>query len=687
MSSTSPDKVVSDLIARCEASLTSKNFEEAIDGCRAVLSVAPENQRAKELLEEAQGKLEAELFVRENLRRAREYFQLRDFQKCVNECQKVQLLDHDNYEASELLKQAQGKVEAEPFILNFINSGQSLSDSGLFDEAFAQWEKVRSIDPDYPGLDDLVNKVRQKMVGHASADDRRLQELKGQKTSAVGAPPTFGAAPAEEDVTAEISSEEFSALSDEDKIQHLLKQGDRAFEAGQYQKAIEVWSEIFMLDVNHAEALQKIEQARSQASEQRSKVVELLKEAQSAYDQGQITKARDLFFEVRELDPGNGQAEKYLGLIDGAEGGPATLEDLIVMGTAAENKGHYREAAQYYSQALAVDPENADLADRIKNLNMLAKKQEQGKTVLGNAKAFLAEGKVDSARHAITKILEGDPENKEALELMKEIKTMGAANPSTAMFPTAGAPATTISVAKPKKGIPLIPVAIAAAVLLGGVLYYFLFLRAKDEPVKRLHIPQKGTTRIVKNATIPKNNLNPHTNLHIVSPEAREKATKLVQESQFYFMEKHYPEALDKAEQALAVDPENKDAKDLKRQCEKNIADEKNAERKVLEDANTYFGYSEFAGAVKLYERYLDKHPEAKAEIDAQIVKCYYNMGVIAIRQWRCDIAGDYFRQVLFIDKNDPYSNDALNVARRCQQTGSGDLEVRKSVSMLEIRK
>jgi len=90
---------------------------------------------------------------------------------------------------------------------------------------------------------------------------------------------------------------------------------------------------------------------------------------------------------------------------------------------------------------------------------------------------------------------------------------------------------------------------------------------------------------------------------------------------------------------------------------------------------------------VKLYEKYLAKHPEDRARVQPLILKCYYNLGVLAIREWRCDIAGDYFRQVLFIDEADQVSKDALGVARRCQKSGASDIEVRKAVAMMEMRR
>jgi tetratricopeptide (TPR) repeat protein len=117
------------------------------------------------------------------------------------------------------------------------------------------------------------------------------------------------------------------------------------------------------------------------------------------------------------------------------------------------------------------------------------------------------------------------------------------------------------------------------------------------------------------------------------------------------------------------------------------IQDLQVAEQKMLDDANNYFVLSEFAGAVAMYEKYLQKHPEARAQVTPQIIKSYYNLGVIAIREWRCDIAADYFRQVLFIDETDQFSKEALAIARRCQRSGTGDIEVRKAVALMEIRR
>ena len=700
MPSQSPDSLIAELLTKCETAVNSGKYEEAITGCRAVLQAAPDNLKAKQLLDEAQSKMEADLFVKDNLRKAQEYFNTRDFQKCVSECQKIQLLDPNNASVLNLMQMAQEKMEAEPFVQNFITSGQSLYDSGLFGEAISQWEKVRAIDPVYPGLDGLIKDAQEKMGGYKEEEPTiaQLNKDDGQEDTVItdGMPSfelnldnilsesggqAFSFDPVGDDLQDQQQpTEKLEFLSDEDRIKHLLRDGDQLSSHGHFQRAIEVWSEIFMLDVNHPEALQKIEVARQAAAQQRAASQEIVKRGIAAYESGEIDQARELFDQVRATDPDNPEAARYLEMLPAAGEGPANLEDLVAQAEDAEKRGQYREAAMLFSQALAIDADNAELADRVKDLNLMAKRQEQGRTVIGNARAFLAEGKLESARHAVTKILEADPSNAEALEIMKEIKAqMGS---SASAESRSAAPGVAVRGAT-GKGFPLPKVLMAGGILvvLGlGFMLYSMFSPKPKTNVAQVRVTKKP----VKKPTGTPSAAKP---VVIVSPQDKEKADKLVQEAQFYFMEKRYPEAQQKAEEALRIDPSNADASSVKIESERIQKEAIAAEQKLLDDANNYFAYSEFAGAVKLYEKYLTKHPESVKQVQPQIIKCYYNLGVIAIRTWRCDTAADYFRQVLFIDESDKLSKEALGLARKCQQLGTADVEVRKAVAFIEMRK
>src|SRR5207253_1563327 len=58
------------------------------------------------------------------------------------------------------------------------------------------------------------------------------------------------------------------AASTEEEIAGLLKQGDDARAGGDRQQAIEIWSRIFLLDINHADAASRIEKTRAEIAQE-----------------------------------------------------------------------------------------------------------------------------------------------------------------------------------------------------------------------------------------------------------------------------------------------------------------------------------------------------------------------------------------------------------------------------------
>src|SRR5205823_330595 len=54
---------------------------------------------------------------------------------------------------------------------------------------------------------------------------------------------------------------------DQKKVQEYLSEGDRAFDAGQIQQAIDLWSRIFLIDVTNEQASERIEKAKMRRRE------------------------------------------------------------------------------------------------------------------------------------------------------------------------------------------------------------------------------------------------------------------------------------------------------------------------------------------------------------------------------------------------------------------------------------
>lgn len=106
------------------------------------------------------------------------------------------------------------------------------------------------------------------------------------------------------------------AVGPDDRVGELLDQGQRAFDAGDFQSAIEIWSRIYLVDAHHAEAELRIEQARRRREEIERLAEHRFYEAREAFDQGRLDDARALCQEVLDLQPQHLEAHDLLQRIE-----------------------------------------------------------------------------------------------------------------------------------------------------------------------------------------------------------------------------------------------------------------------------------------------------------------------------------------------------------------------------------
>jgi len=113
-----------------------------------------------------------------------------------------------------------------------------------------------------------------------------------------------------------VASDLASGTVSDDRVQELLDQGQVAFDAGDFQAAIETWSRIYLVDAHHAEAELRIEQARRRREEVERLAEHRFYEAREAFEQGRGEEARALCQEVLALQPQHLEAHDLLQRLD-----------------------------------------------------------------------------------------------------------------------------------------------------------------------------------------------------------------------------------------------------------------------------------------------------------------------------------------------------------------------------------
>ncbi|HEX8251583.1 MAG TPA: tetratricopeptide repeat protein [Thermoanaerobaculia bacterium] len=348
--------------------------DEVAAGCTLILQMDPTFDPAKKLLDKSRNPalpIDVDRLLpsdeRSPMQQAREAMAERDFQSVVHLTTAILTDDLLNDEARILGDEAREKLEAAPFVEQFTRKCEQSVASGNIAAAKMELEKARALDPTHPEVVRIAKSIAARDAaptvvesfapsfvveapaapasgrGAAQAADFgfAFEEEKPAEVSFANfsfdepaaespfaggfsfdtpaAPPpsvaTPAAAPAPgafDFATASVETSE----DDQKKIAQYLSDGDRAFNAGDFQQAIDLWSRIFLIDVTNDEASDRIERAKARRRELEQKIEPLLASAMAAFDRGDTARAHADFNEVLRLDPNNAAAQEHLNRLD-----------------------------------------------------------------------------------------------------------------------------------------------------------------------------------------------------------------------------------------------------------------------------------------------------------------------------------------------------------------------------------
>jgi tetratricopeptide (TPR) repeat protein len=225
-------------------------------------------------------------------------------------------------ELQRMLQQAQERIEAEPYVNKFLTQARAALQAGQTDEVARLVEKARALDASHPALAELEAAAR----AHRPPQD----DFGATPADAAGFDLSFDSPTLDPlgsfEMPMETTLPGFSLGGDDlpgggsgdsdPRIRQLLDEGQRAFDAGDPQGAIDAWSRIFLIDIDHAEAGRRIDQARKLKAEAERQVEEIFHDGVARLEAGDLEAAKQAFRHVLELQPGYATAREYLQQIE-----------------------------------------------------------------------------------------------------------------------------------------------------------------------------------------------------------------------------------------------------------------------------------------------------------------------------------------------------------------------------------
>lgn len=223
-------------------------------------------------------------------------------------------------ELQRLVGGAQEAMEAEPYVLKFLGSARAALQAGDAAETARLLDKARALDPTHPGIAELD---RARAGGSGPTPAKPLKIPSPLKTGAMPVSLAVGGGDSESDR----------------RIRELLDEGQTALDGGDPQGAIDSWSRIFLIDIDHQEASRRIEAARKLKAENERQAEEIFHDGVARLEAGDAGAARRSFQRVLEIQPGYFAAREYLQQIDAgavpSRGNATPRDPLAGLGGAA----------------------------------------------------------------------------------------------------------------------------------------------------------------------------------------------------------------------------------------------------------------------------------------------------------------------------------------------------------------
>ena len=347
---------VDKLLVRAAESLNARQFEAAITAAGQVLQALPGNRDAQAILEKAHRRKDAGPQVEVARQRAMMALDSNRPSEARAAVERIRSIDPDHpsiAEIEEILASAAARAE----VGESTNPGLSLGgepeggtppssggaglgelslDSLSLDDSF---ESPAAVPP--PAFD-----AGTPSTGPLSLSEFRMGEPSEPPSAldaASGSPADmWGPAPAEEEAPVAQGADgypaafsmgaepepEAEAPSPRQEIEGLLARGDDAARTGSRQQAIEIWSRIFLIDINNSEAVGRIEKARQEMAEGNKRIVEGLRQGREKFEAGDFTAAREAFLQVLANDETDATARSYLDRIEQELARPSSGLDL-----------------------------------------------------------------------------------------------------------------------------------------------------------------------------------------------------------------------------------------------------------------------------------------------------------------------------------------------------------------------
>lgn len=408
-----PGTIADNYYNRAISAVKQKDKREAMRLCRYSLIYDENFRKSAELQQLLLPILAREDVTIDSLLNAALAFQnQQQFLNAAAQYLKILKIDSNNKEAREAIAMIRPKVniDAERWYVQAVNSYEK----GDIDRAAEIFESIILVRPDHFGSKNYLKKINDYYLKQAEQhyfaglgyySQHKLNQAEEEFRTALEIAPNY------EDAAAYLSRIARARSQNKDRIQTLLQRAQQNEAQSEWKIALGVYENILQIQPDHALALAKAAELKRRLARNAQRYYT---RGVSAFNAGDFQKAEQLFRTALSMQASHAGARRYLRKIAATA---TDKSDALI--TEAQNfidQGEWQKAAVTADSALAINPDS-EAASEIKST---AAGMIQAEKLLSTARDQYAEGRYLDAMESLDKLLEINKEDSAANELLKE---------------------------------------------------------------------------------------------------------------------------------------------------------------------------------------------------------------------------------------------------------------------------
>ncbi|MGA9751564.1 MAG: hypothetical protein WBS54_07225, partial [Acidobacteriota bacterium] len=295
-------------------------FQEAATLLKSVVQANPQDQAARQVLIDLQDQMMLDMQVREKVKRAQTLYEQGQFEGASRLVQEILKVSPNNAGARSLA----AAMKAGPIGPAPVAPAQT-PPAGIPQAPPPRPPLPASPPPPQPQAAQAPPAVpfpeSLSPYETVSLDAQPIFETPAEKTDGGQDLPALGAdslelldAPPLAERTTTGAARQLSP-AERAKVQEYIAEGQKQFDLGSYQDAIDAWTRIFIMDEDNQEAQQLIDEAKARLQSHEQESDYLLTEAIASFNAGEFDRSKDLLTRILRDFPGHREAQYYLDRI------------------------------------------------------------------------------------------------------------------------------------------------------------------------------------------------------------------------------------------------------------------------------------------------------------------------------------------------------------------------------------